>query len=98
MPLFNQNATVSNQASYSGNVGKTFVGLSETEFHTETYKILEEDSLATTGTANLSYNATLGGVSTTFNSFNKFQIKIVFYSNNSTVVPKIKNLIGTAVI
>ena len=98
MPLFNQNATVSNQASYSGNVGKTFVGLSETEFHTETYKILEEDSLATTGTANLSYNATLGGVSTTFNSFNKFQIKIIFYSNNSTVVPKIKNLIGTAVI
>ena len=98
MPLFNQNATVSNQASYSGNVGKTFVGLSETEFHTETYKILEEDSLATTGTANLSYNATLGGVSTTFNSFNKFQIKIVFYANDSTIVPKIKNLIGTAVI
>jgi hypothetical protein len=98
MPLFNQNATVSNQASYGGNVGKTFVGLSETEFHTETYKILEEDSAATTGTANLTYTADVGGVNTTFNSFNKFQVKVVFYAINSSIVPKIKNLIGTAVI
>ena len=98
MPLFNQNATVSNQASYSGNVGKSFAGLSETEFYTETYKILEEDSAATTGTANLLYTADIGGVNTTFNSFNKFQVKVVFYANDSTIVPKIKNLIGTAVI
>ena len=98
MPVFNQNATVSNQGSNSGNVGKSFVGLSETEFYTETYKILEEDSISTTGTANLSYTADLGGVSTTFNSFNKFQVKIIFYANDSTIVPKIKNLIGTAVI
>ena len=98
MPVFNQNATVSNQGSNSGNVGKSFVGLSETGFYTETYKILEEDSISTTGTANLSYTADLGGVSTTFNSFNKFQVKIIFYANDSTIVPKIKNLIGTAVI
>ena len=31
-------------------------------------------------------------------SFNKFQVKIIFYANDSTIVPKIKNLIGTAVI
>ena len=98
MPVFNQNATVSNQGSNSGNVGKSFVGLSETAFYTETYKILEEDSISTTGTANLLYTADLGGVSTTFNSFNKFQVKIIFYANDSTIVPKIKNLIGTAVI
>jgi len=97
MPLFNQNATVSNQASFSGNVGKTFAG-SDTEFYTETYKILEEDSAATTGTANLLYTADVGGVNTTFNSFNKFQVKVIFYATNSTIVPKIKNLIGTAVI
>jgi len=98
MPLFNQNATVSNQSSFSGNIGKSFAGLSETEFYTETYKILEEDTVATTGTANLLYTAMLGGVSTTFNSFNKFQVKVIFYANDYTVVPKIKNLIGTAVI
>lgn len=98
MPLFNQTATVSNSVSTSGNVGKSYAGLSETLFYNETYKILEEDSLATTGTANLAYTANVGGAATTFTSFNKFQVKVIFYSADSTIVPKIKNLIATAVI
>jgi hypothetical protein len=97
MPLFNQSANVINQSSISGDVGKKYVG-SETEFIPETYKILDEDSTATTGIRNLSYDASVGGVNTTFTSFNKFQVKVVFYSNDTTIVPKIKNLIATAVI
>ena len=98
MPLYNQTASVSNPASISGNIGKSYAGLSDTVFYNETYKILEGDSLATTGTANLAYTATLGGVETTFTSFNKFQVKVVFYAADTTIVPKIKNLIATAVI
>ena len=97
MPLYNQSANVINQSSISGDVGKKYVG-SETEFIPETYKILDEDSTATTGIRNLSYDASVGGVNTTFTSFNKFQVKVVFYSNDTTIVPKIKNLIATAVI
>lgn len=98
MPLFNQTATISNPNSISGNVGKSYAGLSDTTFYNETYKILEEDTLATTGTANLAYTANVGGASTTFTSFNKFQVKVIFYSADTTIVPKIKNLIATAVI
>ena len=96
MPLFNQNANVQNSLTVTGN--KTYVGLSDTAFVTENYKILEGDSLATTGTANLSYQSNISGVLTTFNTFNSFQIKVVFYSNDTTIVPKIKNIIATAVI
>jgi hypothetical protein len=96
MPLFNQNANVQNSLTVTGN--KTYVGLSDTAFVTENYKILEGDSLATTGTANLSYQSNISGVMTTFNTFNSFQIKVVFYSNDTTIVPKIKNIIATAVI
>ena len=99
MPLFNQTANAINESSISGSIGKKYVGSSETEFKTETYKILEGDSLVTTGTPNLSYTSNVGtGAATTFTSFNKFQVKVVFYSGNPTIVPKIKNLIATAVI
>jgi hypothetical protein len=80
------------------NVAKKYVGLSDTEFNTEIYKILEEDSVGTTGIPNLSYTRLIDGVSTTFTTFNMFQIKIVMYSENTANVPKIKNLIATAVI
>jgi hypothetical protein len=66
--------------------------------YNETYKVLEGDSLTTTGTANLKYSANIGGVVTTFDTFNQFQIKVVFYSSDTTVVPKIKNIIATAVV
>ena len=96
MPIFNKSASATNADSL--NVTKKYVGLSDTEFNTEVYKILEEDSVGTTGIPNLSYTRLLGGVSTTFTTFNVFQIKIVMYSENTAIVPKIKNLIATAVI
>jgi hypothetical protein len=99
MPLFNQTANVINESSITGSIGKKYVGSSETDFLPEIYKILEGDSLVTTGTPNLSYTSNVGaGAATTFTSFNKFQVKVVFYAENTTIVPKIKNLIATAVI
>lgn len=95
MPLFNQRANAANPSSLEGE--KTYVGMSDT-FVTETYKILEQDSEATTGISNLYYEVDVGGVTTTFKDFNKFQIKVVMYSSDSSIVPKFKNLIATAVI
>jgi len=96
MPLYNLRASITNPGSLTGL--KSYVGLSDTTFNTETYKILEQDSESTTGVASLSYTTLVGGISTTFNSFNRFQIKIAMYSNEGGIVPKIKNLIATAVV
>ena len=95
MPLYNKNATITAPDSLEGQ--KSYAGYGE-GFTTETYKILETDSVATTGVANLSYETLVGDVLTTFDTFNKFQIKVVMYSSDTTIVPKIKNLIATAVI
>ena len=95
MPLFNQRASVLNPNSLEGT--KQYAGLSD-DFSTEVYKILEQDSAETTGIDNLYYQATVNGYPTTFTSFNKFQIKIVMYSDDSSIVPRIKNLIATAVV
>jgi len=95
MPLYNQNATITAPDSIEGK--KSYAGYSE-DFFTEVYKILETDSEATTGVANLEYETLVGETLTTFKDFNKFQIKVVFYAEDPTVVPKIRNLIATAVI
>jgi len=95
MPIFNQRATATNPNSLEGE--KLYAGTSD-RFYTETYKILEEDSEATTGISNLYYNAFSGNALITFKSFNKYQIKVVMYSQDTTIVPKIKNIIATAVI
>jgi hypothetical protein len=95
MPLYNKDATYTAPDSLEGK--KTYAELSET-FSAETYKILETDSAGTTGVDNLSYTTLVGGTATTFNDFNRFQVKVVFYSFDTTIVPKIKNLIATAVI
>jgi len=95
MPLYNKDATVTAPDSIEGK--KTYAGTEET-FSTETYKILETDSAATTGFDNLYYTALVGNQLATFKDFNKFQVKVVFYSFDSTILPKIKNLIATAVI
>jgi hypothetical protein len=95
MPLYNQNATVTAPDSLEGK--KSYAGYSE-DFFTEVYKILETDSETTTGFANLEYETLVGETITTFKDFNKFQIKVVFYSHDKTVVPKIRNLIATSVI
>ena len=108
MPIFNQRANVSSSANviaYSSLTGaKTFAYTDSTKFYTETYKILEGDSTATTGIKNLSYDANTGSAFSTFDSFNKFQVKVVFWASEaesnagSPYVPRIKNLIATAVI
>jgi hypothetical protein len=98
MPLYNKDASALDTTGVSENVNKTYADLSDTTFYTETYKILETDSAATTGIPNFSYTALVGGALSTFTDFNKFQIKVVFYSGDNTIVPKIKNLIATAVI
>jgi len=95
MPLYNQSATATAPDSLEGI--KSYAGLSN-NFTSETYKILETDSEATTGIKNLNYTALVGDTLTTFKDFNKFQIKVVFYSFDTTIVPKIKNLIATAVV
>jgi hypothetical protein len=95
IPIFNQRATATNPNSLEGE--KLYAGTSD-RFYTETYKILEEDSEATTGISNLYYSVFSGNALITFKSFNKYQIKVVMYSQDTTIVPKIKNIIATAVI
>jgi lipoprotein signal peptidase len=96
MPVFNQRANSLVNSSLTG--VKTFAQTDTEKFFTETYKILQEDSLATTGTPNLSYYANTGAAYSRFDSFSKFQVKVVFWSSDERYVPKIKNLIATAVI
>lgn len=62
---------------------KIYVGLSDNNYTSEIYE-------------NLSINYTNPISNTVFSDFNTYQIKIVFYSDNNSVVPKIKNLIATA--
>lgn len=95
MPLYNKDATITAPDSKEGQ--KTYAG-DQDIFYTETYKILETDSQATTGFDNLEYEAMVGDTVTRFYDFNRFQIKVVFYAFESTIIPKIKNLIATAVI
>lgn len=102
MPLFAQYAS----ATGANTAVKSYAGTNDNVFSTEVYKILEGDSLATTGTQNLSYTANVSsGASettasqTTFNTFNKFQIKIVMYAaSTDTYIPKINGIIATAVL
>ncbi len=62
----------------------------------EVYRITEQGRGLTPYTVNSSIN----GVSTlsTFDNFAYYQIKVVFYSNNPTYLPKIKNLIATSLL
>ena len=95
MPLYNEKATITAPDSLESK--KTFAAYTN-DFYSEVYKLLETDSVATTGFANLEYETLVGETLTTFKTFNQFQIKVVFYSNDTTIVPKIRNLIATAVI
>lgn len=102
MPLFNQTANASTTSSVTGQ--KSFAGADENTFTVETYKILEGDSVARTGTNNLSYTAVVDNglgqaQSTVFTDFNRYQIKIVMYaSDTSTYVPKLNGIVATSVI
>jgi len=102
MPLFAQYAT----ASGANTAVKSYAGTDGNAFSIETYKILEGDSAGTTGTPNLSYyaNVSSGSSQTTssptrFDTFTKYQIKIVMYAQTTdTYIPKLKGIIATAVV
>ena len=69
---------------------KEFVGYSETKYVTEYYQAL---------TPALEYEGlSLDGVPGLFKDFNRYMVKIVFYSNNPVYVPKIRNLFASACI
>lgn len=76
----------------SNNGIKSYVGFSETEFVTEYYQLLSPD-LEYEDIINLGDNNTPAR----FNDFNRYMIKVVFYSSN-TRVPKIKDLFASACI
>lgn len=61
---------------------KTYAGLSDDNYRTEIYENL---------------NITYANKGVTYKDYNSYQIKIVFYSENNSVIPKIKNLLATAV-
>jgi hypothetical protein len=73
---------------------KTFVGVSDTKFNQEVYRLLEP-SLSYTSAANVAANVS---VTASYTDFAQYQIKVVFYSNNPTYLPKIKNLTATSVL
>ena len=77
----------------SNNGVRKFVGLSDTEFVQESYQLLEPN-LEYTG------NTIVGGttVQSNFKNFNRYAIKVVFYSLNEPYIPKIKNLYATSII
>ena len=68
---------------------KRFNGLSSIDYSNETYELLDPD---------LEYTSTTGSVTSSFKNFNRYAIKIVFYSYNSPYIPKIKNLYATSVV
>jgi len=73
---------------------KSFAGVNERLFTTETYRVLEP-GLTYQNTANVATNASVTG---TFKDFSQYQVKIVFYANDPSILPKIKNLVATSLL
>lgn len=73
---------------------KSFAGLKDNIFTTETYRLLDPD-LSYTNTANVTSSVEVIG---NYDDFAQYQIKIVFYASNPTILPKIKNLVATSLI
>lgn len=102
MPLFNQTANASTTSSLTGQ--KSYAGADENSYSIETYKILDGDSIAKTGTNNLSYTAVVDNglgqaQQTTFTDFNRYQIKVVMYaSDTNTYIPKLNGIVATSVL
>jgi hypothetical protein len=54
-----------------------------------------EPGLVYQNTANVATNASVTG---TFKDFSQYQVKIVFYANDPSILPKIKNLVATSLL
>jgi len=74
---------------------KTFAGTEDDLFFSETYRLLAP-SFAYVN--NVSSSETTPLDSSAFNTFAYYQIKIVFYAANPVYLPKIKNLVATALL
>jgi len=74
---------------------KTFAGTSDDIFFSETYRLLAPNFIYTNDTT--ISEATPLDVSN-FQDFAYYQIKVVFYSSNDVFLPKIKNLVATALL
>jgi hypothetical protein len=73
---------------------KSYAGISDVQYTQETYRLLEP-ALTYTNLANVASNI---AVTATYTDFAQYQVKVVFYSNNPTYLPRIKNLTATSVL
>ena len=73
---------------------KSYAGISDVQYTQETYRLLEP-ALTYINVANVASNV---AVTATYSDFAQYQVKIVFYSNNPTYLPRIKNLTATSVL
>jgi hypothetical protein len=73
---------------------KSYAGISDVQYTQETYRLLEP-ALTYNNIANVASNV---AVTATYSDFAQYQVKIVFYSNNPTYLPRIKNLTATSVL
>lgn len=74
---------------------KTFAGTDDDEFNTEVYRLLSPEFEYVN---NISASETTPLSSAAFDTFAYYQIKIVFYASNPVFVPKIRNLVATALL
>ena len=73
---------------------KSNAGTDDTVFTQETYRLLEPD-LSYTVSANVASNVT---VTSSYEDFAHYQVKVVFYASNPVYLPKIKKLVATSLI
>lgn len=74
---------------------KTFAGSDDDEFFTEVYRLLSPQFEYSN---DISQSETTPLSSASFNDFAYYQIKVVFYASNPVFVPKIRNLVATALL
>lgn len=73
---------------------KSFAGTDDTAFTQEVYRLLEPD-LSYTISGNVASNV---AVTSSYEDFAHYQIKVVFYASNPVFLPKIKKLVATSLI
>lgn len=74
---------------------KTYAGLDDDVFFTETYKLLDPFMRYTRDNTNVAANIS---ETITYENFAYYQIKVVFYASSPSIVPKIKNLVATSIL
>lgn len=73
---------------------KTFAGADDDLFFTEIYRLLEPNFSYT----NPVTSTGLAQTTSSFDDFAYYQIKVIFYAGNPTLLPKIKNLVATSLL